>query len=561
MMSNVGPAQQPVNMGTNAGIAKLTEQGDFPTMKNAYHNPDGMATIQSMGLTVDELKKSADGSYMWMDTRYKDAIYIINPRTGEVEEYPRMSNGLYGRKLPESVLQQIRGHRSDTEGPTFGPQEEMEFVQTVHGNIEGFPKRRVAAALRARQLYHSLSHPSLKDFKNIIRAGQIRDCPVTMQAVEDAEAIFGPDLAALKGKLVKRKAPPVTDSIHAVPDELVEHHKDLPATMDVMYVCNRPYMVFLDTTIRDNVVSPLPNRSTKSFYAALDEAFEHYGTHGFRVKRIHCDGEFLPLLDPIKNDLQIQLDAGPAQEHANTAERFIRTLGERIRAAWHATPFLVMPKVMVDELVAHIAIALTLFPAAEGISSIYSPRQIVTGRTISYNDFKYNFGSYCLGHHAEKTKNNPEPRGLDCIYLRPILENTQGGHKLYDLTSKKVITRQYVTPLPLPPAVVDIVHQKAYSEGMKPLKFHNRAKVEILPVGLPAGVTGNTNQSNEHYLQHMGVDLDWEDDGYVFDDEVPEMTGVEPTAEIVDAEEDDIEPVPPLMARANKQALRRQQRR
>ena len=344
----------------------------------------------------------------------------------------------------------------------------------------------------------------------------------------------------------------MTDSIHAVPDELVEHHKDLPATMDVMYVCNRPYMVFLDTTIRDNVVSPLPNRSTKSFYAALDEAFEHYGTHGFRVKRIHCDGEFLPLLDPIKNDLQIQLDAGPAQEHANTAERFIRTLGERIRAAWHATPFLVMPKVMVDELVAHIAIALTLFPAAEGISSIYSPRQIVTGRTISYNDFKYNFGSYCLGHHAEKTKNNPEPRGLDCIYLRPILENTQGGHKLYDLTSKKVITRQYVTPLPLPPAVVDIVHQKAYSEGMKPLKFHNRAKVEILPVGLPAGVTGNTNQSNEHYLQHMGVDLDWEDDGYVFDDEVPEMTGVEPTAEIVDAEEDDIEPVPPLMARANK---------
>ena len=56
---------------------------------------------------------------------------------------------------------------------------------------------------------------------------------------------------------------------------------------------------------------------------------------------------------------------------------------------------------------------------------------------------------------------------------------------------------------------------------MKPLKFHNRAKVEILPVGLPAGVTGNTNQSNEHYLQHMGVDLNWEDDGYVFDDEVP----------------------------------------
>ena len=530
LLKNIRTSQQPISMGTNAGVTQLNKQGDFPGMDSAYYNPEGMATIQSLSLTVDRLIARAQGEFVWMDTRYKDSIFIINPNTGEVEEFERMPNGLYGLRMAVPAEEHFQVHRSA--GEPFGPKEEMVFVQTVLGNIEGYPKRRVAAALRARQLYHSLSHPSLKDFKNMIRAGQIRDCPVTLEAVDDAEAMFGPDMAALKGKLVKKKAPPVTNVIHAVPDELVQPHRELPATMDVFYVANKPYLAFLDLTIRDNRVEPLQSRTTNSFYSTIDAVFDYYNSNKFMIKKIHCDNEFKPLMDPVKNNLEISLDYGPAQEHANTCERFIRTLGERIRAAWHATPFLVMPKLLVDGLVKNVSMALTLFPAKEGISSVYSPRQIVTGRTISYKDLQYNFGSYCLGHHEETIKNNPEPRGLDCIYIRPLLENTQGGHELYDLTSHKVITRQYVTILPMPPAVVDKVQKKAYAEGMKPLKFHNRKKVEILPVGLPAGVTGNNAQSNEAYLQHIG---------YSEQDDEDSLPGVRMrvNADYSDSEDDD----------------------
>ena len=515
LLSNVRPAEQPVNMGTNAGITQLTEHGELAGMKKVYYNPDGIATIQSMGLIVDALKERDDGAFMYMDTRYDDAIMIVYPQAGLCERYGRLENGLYGRKHHADLLEQIRSYRSAQQA----------HVQTVYGNIEGYPKRRVAEAIRAREFYHSLGHPSLRAYRDMVRAGQIRDCPITLQAIDDAEAIFGPDLAALKGKLVKKKPPPVTASFHAVPDELVAPHKTLPATMDVMYVCEQPFLVFHDKTIRDNVVEALPSRGQKSFYKALDEAFEYYGGHGFTIGEINCDREFKSLLDPVKNDLQITLDYGPAQEHANTAERFIRTIGERIRAYWHSTPFLVMPKKMIEELVNRVSFDLKIFPHAQGMSTTYSPRQIVTGRTISYKDLRYQFGSYCVGSNSPPTKNNPEPRGLDCIYMRPELEGVRGSHVLYDLTSHKIITRQYVWVLPMPPAVVEVVQKKAYSAGMKPLRFHNRKKVEILPVGLPAGVTGDNNQSNEHLLQHMGVDLDWEDDDYVFPDELvaPEL--------------------------------------
>ena len=86
--------------------------------------------------------------------------------------------------------------------------------------------------------------------------------------------------------------------------------------------------------------------------------------------------------------------------------------------------------------------------------------------------------------------------------MRPILDNSTGGHILLDLHSWRLITRQHLTVLPMPDQVIEMVHDKAKKEGMKPLKFHRkRTKVDLLPLGLPAGVAGE--QGNEHYTNNI----------------------------------------------------------
>ena len=223
------------------------------------------------------------------------------------------------------------------------------------GNIEGFTKRQVIGACKARELFHSLQRPGVEAFRNIIRLGQIRDCPVSLADVNNAELIFGKDLASIKGKTTRIRPPPVTDSIYAVPDELVEHNRHLNATMDNFSICRVTFLAFSDLELRNTCAEFLSDKKAKTFYNAIDKIFEFYGSHGFHISKILCDQEYKPLMDPVKNDLRLKLDHPPAQAHANPAERLIRTLEEGCRSAWHATPFVVMPIEMIRELVpAHL---------------------------------------------------------------------------------------------------------------------------------------------------------------------------------------------------------------
>ena len=159
-------------------------------------------------------------------------------------------------------------------------------MQTIDGNIEGFTKEQVQGAFPARELYHNLHRPPLEYLKNMVRAGQIRDNPVSLKAIESAELIFGPDIATLKGQTVRKKPPPVTEMIHAVPTEMVEPHRDLPAAMDEMTICGLRYLAFVDLTIRNRMAPRLKTNSRKEFFQAIDQIFDFYNGHGFHIAEI-----------------------------------------------------------------------------------------------------------------------------------------------------------------------------------------------------------------------------------------------------------------------------------
>jgi hypothetical protein len=89
----------------------------------------------------------------------------------------------------------------------YDPRKEhhMTFVNTVSENKTGFTKRQIKCAEIARNLYKTLSYPSMKDFKWVIRSNQIKDCPVTVQDIDVATNIWGKNSAALKRNTTRSK--------------------------------------------------------------------------------------------------------------------------------------------------------------------------------------------------------------------------------------------------------------------------------------------------------------------------------------------------------------------
>ena len=95
------------------------------------------------------------------------------------------------------------------------------MVTTLAENRSNHSHRDFERAKKARKLYHVIGAPSIKNFKMMLRSNQIRNCPVTEKDVDLAEKIFGPDVATLKGKLVRTQPKERTDATIAVPKELI----------------------------------------------------------------------------------------------------------------------------------------------------------------------------------------------------------------------------------------------------------------------------------------------------------------------------------------------------
>jgi len=160
-------------------------------------------------------------------------------------------------------------------------------------------------------------------------------------------------------------------------------------------------------------------------------------------------------------------------EYVPEAERNNRTIQEWIRATYHNLPFKVIPKVMLKHLAMVCTQQLNMFPAKGGVSPYLSPHMILTGRSFDYNKHcKIPFGAYVQANNQNQPTNTNAPRTIDCIYLRPT-NNKQGGHKMMDITTGRVITHSKVTKIPISYVVIGAVEKLAYDQGFKTLKITN----------------------------------------------------------------------------------------
>ena len=118
-----------------------------------------------------------------------------------------------------------------------------------------------------------------------------------------------------------------------------------------------------------------------------------------------------------KNDLDIDMDYVPAQEHVKQAERNNRTMKEQIWATYCQLPYKQLPKKALSMLGMESIKKLNFFPPKGGVSKNFSPRTILHQENIDYNKHcKIPFGSYVQVYNENKQQNTQHPRTINWLY-------------------------------------------------------------------------------------------------------------------------------------------------
>ena len=103
----------------------------------------------------------------------------------------------------------------------------MALVNTIDKNKMFFTQKQYQRAKKARELFHALGTPSIKDFKNVIITNAIANNPVNQEDIDLAQQIFGEDIGSLKGKTTRKKPLPVARDYITIPSELTLNQKDV----------------------------------------------------------------------------------------------------------------------------------------------------------------------------------------------------------------------------------------------------------------------------------------------------------------------------------------------
>jgi hypothetical protein len=116
-------------------------------------------------------------------------------------------------------------------------------VNTICDNFEGFTKHQVKNAERARRLMNMVATPSKRDFQCLVHHNLLKDCPITPDDVNNANNIFGPDLATIRGKTVRQKPERIITDYVKIPRDFFEKHYRITLVADVMFVNLVPFLV------------------------------------------------------------------------------------------------------------------------------------------------------------------------------------------------------------------------------------------------------------------------------------------------------------------------------
>jgi hypothetical protein len=451
-----------INVRTTDSKFKVDKLGNLctdlemlPLPSNGYYfYPKGVANILSLAM-IAETKRVV------MDTAIDNAFYVFN-EDGTYIRFARTTNGMYCIDIKHEDDHMVMAH------------------QTVKGESSHFSAIDCRRAAKIRDLQEALAFPSDVDLANAVEHNVIGNNPFTRRDVRIAKKIFGPDEHAMKGKTVKRKSKmPKEDEITDLPSTIIKEYSKVHLSIDVMHVNGIKFLISYSKHLGLLQTYCVRKNNRETILKCILKMIQTYKSRSvFTVVTIEADGAF----ESIKHELQdepynVTLTTCDADRHVETVERQIRFLKERIRAVRMMMPYNKLPKRFTIEMVHRVTILINSMPKQNGIHSVLSPREIVTGKKFRCPSIK--IGQYVQGHTGGSNDTGQE-RSVDSLYIGR--SDNGSGHEVFKLSTKQPISVNRVTIIPTNEstikAVNDIGEQEAQPEGIEFSDINGRVTLQ-----------------------------------------------------------------------------------
>lgn len=445
LLTNIRKSEVTMSIRCNAGVTKTNLQGDLTGYGTVWFNPKGIANILSLARVQEKHRVTYDSEL--------DGKFVVHKPDGSVRVFDKSPSGLFYIDTSKTL-----------DGVTM--------LATVADNKKSFTNREFEAARVARKLQNLIGRPSTKSFIDIVKKNLLKNCPINVRDILNAEVLFGPNVGSLKGKTTRRAANQVLAVNDNVPRHVMEQDRNVTICIDIMYVNKTLFLVSIARRIKFGTVEALINRKAGNIMSCVKNIHRIYSRRGFRLLIGIMDNEFEPLRAAFM-DLGIELNISANDEHVPEVERYIRTIKERTRSIYNSLPYKSIPVLMIMEMVQLSVFWLNNFPATDGIYNDLSPRNIVVGSSIDYlSHCQIEFGAYAQVH--QEHDNSMTARTTAAIALGPT-GNAQGGYYFMSLDTGRRLNRNHWTELPAPAEVIDRVHVLARrSNANRGLVFADR---------------------------------------------------------------------------------------
>lgn len=133
----------------------------------------------------------------------------------------------------------------------------------------------------------------------------IKNCPVTIEDVNIAEKIWGPDISYLKGKTMRSKPTPTQKDEIKIPREIYNKHNKITLCIDTIYINGIRFLIAIAYPIYYCQCKPVENGSLDAYYEALNKIIRVLNMGGFTIDAIECNGEYKSLMDHICDGINI----------------------------------------------------------------------------------------------------------------------------------------------------------------------------------------------------------------------------------------------------------------
>ena len=357
----------------------------------------------------------------------------------------------------------------------------MGVFETVEDVERVYTSSEVKMAREAKELFARMAFPSIKGLISLLRKGKIRNCKVTPRDVLNSVAIYGPDLAAVRGRSVRSRRHSVQTNpggASFVCDEEVDLY------IDIMFVNRVMFLVTVGAPMRYIMVTHLFSKSRTSLERALNSHVAKYKRQGFVVKNMFCDGESgIHTLIPDFEIQSIQVEIAGPNTHVGKVEVAIRYLKQMARSLVSTLPYQ-LPQSLTVWLIYHCASRSNFVPIST-LSETITPREYLLGRQLDYNlDLQLKFGEYV--EVFTRTSNSSAARTRPGIALVSV-GNLHGSWKVLMLDTLKVATMDQWRAMPMSSSIIQLMDTLAVSRGARPLqqdlefKLINSRPIDDLP--------------------------------------------------------------------------------